>query len=67
MDSNVSLRQRVKALHIPLWRVASEIGVSEGTLVRWMRFELTGERKTRVCDAVERLEQSERLRGDLDA
>jgi len=37
------------------WEVAKAIGVSECTLTRWMREELSEEKKTTIMDAIQRI------------
>lgn len=38
---NLSLRQRAKSAGIPLWKIASCIGISEPTITRWLRVPLS--------------------------
>lgn len=52
---NEILRRRLRSEGIPLWKVALTVGVSEQTLIRWMRTPLEGDRKKRVDAAVEML------------
>lgn len=54
---NLFLRQRAKKSGIPLWKIASSIGVSEPTLTRWLRFPLSTEKERRVADAISELEK----------
>ena len=35
--------------------VAKELGIAESTLIRWLRTDLTGDRKKQVNEAVDRL------------
>ena len=55
--ANKEIRQTLWEHKIPLWRVASLIGVAEVTLCRWLRTELTGERLRRVQAAIDALTQ----------
>ena len=52
---NTEIRQTMQANHIPQWRVADALGVSENTLHRWLRHQLTGERKQQVTEALDKL------------
>ena len=56
MKANQDIRTRLKAATIPIWKLADEISVSEATLVRWLRTELSGDRKVSVESALSRLE-----------
>ena len=53
--ANKSIREAVKAANLKLWEVAAAVGVSEGTITRWLRFELTADRRALVEAAIERL------------
>lgn len=63
---NENIRKRAKAAGIPLWRIAAELGVSEPTIIRWLRFPLSDERRKEIETAIKRLvdEAIERLRED---
>lgn len=39
------------------WQLAEAIGVSEGTLTRWLRHEPEGERRERILAALEKMRQ----------
>lgn len=54
---NCEVRGKAKAAGIPLWKIASRIGISEPTLTRWLRFPLNEERYMRVVSAIEELSQ----------
>lgn len=41
---NQAFRMDCKRCGIPLWKIAQKAGVSEQTLIRWLRVELTGDR-----------------------
>lgn len=52
---NESIKKELRANNIPLWRCALAAGISEQTLIRWLRVELHGERRERVEAAVKML------------
>lgn len=52
MKENQAVRKAAKAAHVPLWRVASTIGISEPTLIRWLRFPLPEEKERRILSAI---------------
>lgn len=37
---------------VPNWAIAERIGVSENTLLRWMRQEIEGDRKIQILNAI---------------
>lgn len=52
---NNHIRRAARAADIPLWAVAAELGISEPTLIRWLRVPLTSERERQVMAAIDRL------------
>lgn len=52
---NNHIRRAARAADIPLWAVAAELGISEPTLIRWLRLPLAPEREQQVMAAIERL------------
>ena len=55
---NERVRCILRTNAIPQWRLAQEAGISEQTLIRWLR-ELDGERKAAVETALKELLQKE--------
>lgn len=53
--ANKSLKMLMRGNGLPYWRVAEEIGVCENTLIRWLRTEVSGEKRTLIEDAVHKL------------
>ncbi len=49
------IRERAKAARIYLWQIAKAAGISEPTLTRWLREELTPERERRLTEAIKSL------------
>lgn len=54
---NERIRRAARAAGIPLWKVADAIGVSEPTLIRWLRFPLPEDKEHRIMEAISALEQ----------
>ena len=54
---NLDVRKAARVAGVTLWRIAAEVGVSEPTLQRWMRFPLPGDKKERILAAIARLEE----------
>lgn len=46
--SNEDLRMEFRIANVKQWEVADEIGISEMTMVKWLRKELDDERKARI-------------------
>lgn len=59
MKENSAIRNKMMRNGIRQWQCAAEIGVSEQTLVRWLRFPLSREREEKILAAIDRL-----VRGD---
>ena len=54
---NIQIRMAAREAHIPLWKIAQMIGISEPTLTRWLRVELSQEKKVRILQAIEQLKR----------
>lgn len=52
---NQEIRDRINAAGLKQWQVAKACGVSEWTLVRWLRDELSDERRKAIFSAIEAL------------
>lgn len=57
MRENENIRKAARVAGVPLWKVAAAIGVSEPTLIRWMRFPLPAEKEARIMAAISVLEK----------
>lgn len=55
---NNDVRESIKRAKLKQWEVAKYCGVSESTLIRWLRFELTDERRTLIYQAIENLSKA---------
>lgn len=49
---NTEIKELIRARGLKQWQVALALGVSERTLICWLRVELTDERKQRILDAI---------------
>lgn len=54
---NIQIRMAAREAHIPLWNIAQMVGISEPTLTRWLRVELSQEKKVRILQAIEQLKR----------
>ena len=52
---NQEIREAIKRARVKHWQIAAELGIGESTLVRWLRFDLTEERKNLILSAVEKV------------
>lgn len=52
---NGDIKEAMRKSGIRQWQVASEIGISEATIVRWMRKELSQEQRKAILSAIEAL------------
>ena len=50
---NLEIRMRIKEIRLCLYEVAAQIGISEYTLCRWLREELSAEKKETVNKAID--------------
>lgn len=52
---NADIRTAIRESNLRQYQVAEKIGVSEFTFIRWMRNELSDERKQRILAAIKEL------------
>lgn len=57
--ANTEIRARAKSARVFWWQVAQELGVSESTVIRWLRTELDADGKRMIMDAISRIEKGE--------
>jgi len=56
--ANKDIRDYLDRLNIKHWQLAEELEVHEITLCRWLRYELTDDRKEMILKAIERIKES---------
>lgn len=54
------LKNLIKKRRLYHWEIAREIGVSEFTLSRWLRGELSEERQEQILEAIDKLSNLEK-------
>ena len=54
---NKEIRDRAKQSGVSLWQIACELGISEPTMTRKLRFELEPEDKAHVRRIIEKLSE----------
>lgn len=57
MKENQKVRKAARVAGIPLWKVAASVGVSEPTLMRWLRFPLPKDKEDQIMKAISILER----------
>ena len=53
--ANKIIRDELKARGVRHWELAHELGISEQTLVRWLRFELDEDRQLEMLMKIEEI------------
>lgn len=57
------IKKAARVAGVPLYRIAADIGISEATMTRWLRFDLPDERAERLLAAIKARETAEREGG----
>ncbi len=52
---NTDIKNLIKEKELKQWQVAQAIGVSERTLIVWLRSELSEDKRQRIMSAIQRL------------
>ena len=55
MKENSNIRNAARIANIPQWKIADALGISEATLTRWLRFQLSPERENKVMEVIDQL------------
>ena len=53
--ANLIIREDLKARRVRHWELAAALGISEQTLVRWLRFELSEDRQLDMLMKIEEI------------
>ena len=56
---NQDIKLKIKESGLKQWQVAQKCGVVESTFIRWLRSELSAERKDAIFNAIEELKGRE--------
>lgn len=57
MTKNLDIRLQAKSNGLYLWQIAQQIGISEVTLCRWLRFDLPEQRRNQIETAIKQLSE----------
>ena len=55
MVANVIIRRQARALGVPLWQIAKHLGISEATMTRRLRSELSENEKAEILEIISSL------------
>ncbi len=56
--NNLSIKRKAKASGVALWQIADYLNISEATMTRMMRKELTPEKADEICNIIDLLSDS---------
>ena len=57
MKANQTIREAAKRKGVKHWQIADYLGISEPTIMRWLRIPLSPEREKVIMEAIEALEK----------
>lgn len=60
---NSAIRKHMKESRVPIWLLASEMGISENTLSRMLRCQLTPSKKAKIEQALAAIEKADKEAG----
>ena len=55
MKANQKIRDRAKVAGVRHWEIAEHMGISEPTIMRWLRVPLSPEREKAILESIETL------------
>jgi len=53
--ANEDIRKEIESADISYWQVADAMGISDATFTRWLRKELSDEKKAEVRSAIKKM------------
>ena len=63
--ANMDIRFKAKAANVPFWKIGEKLGVSEVTIVRRLRKELSADQKKIYFDAIQAV-IADRAKADME-
>lgn len=63
LKANQKVRDAAKAAGVKQWEIAVHLGISEPTLVRWMRVPMAFDREKTILQAIAELSQEKQKEG----
>ena len=61
--NNKEIRRAARIAGVPLYQIAADVSISEATLSRWLRFELSEDREALLMSAIKKREDQEQKEG----
>lgn len=55
MKANQTVREEAKKKGVKLWQIAEHLGISEPTMTRWMRTELSAQKENMILNAIDKI------------
>ena len=55
MKANVDIRQELTTQQVRQWELADGLNISEPTLTRWLRHELSNDKKAHLIDVIKQI------------
>ena len=55
--ANKDIRLKAKGCGVPFWKIAAKLGISEPTMTRKLRFELSEAEKAKIFKIIEELKE----------
>lgn len=59
MKANPTVREAAKRNGVKHWQIAQRLGISEPTIMRWLRVPLSAEREKMIMEAIEAIAKEE--------
>lgn len=57
--ANTEIREEIKESGFFKWQIAAQIGITEMSLIRWLRLELPEEKKKLIRNAIAQLKEEQ--------
>lgn len=54
MIPNMDIRFEARAAGVALWKIAKQLNVSENTLIRWLRDDITADLKSQIREIIKK-------------
>lgn len=54
---NKAIREAIKEAGLRHWEIAKELGIADTTFCRWLRSELTAEKKSEILAAIDKIKR----------
>ena len=55
---NQDIRDAIRIAGVKQWQICKVLGIGESTLIRWLRSELSPERKAAILEAIQKVRET---------